>query len=75
LVKKPIDTKKKTNAQTPLRENDPKMGSNNPNANTVKIELLNKIFNPKPIGNIWMKGTMMINVGIANKQFKNQLDF
>ena len=65
----------KNPAQIPFLVKEPNIGSKRVNVNTVKTALPKSIFKPKPIGNITINGTKIMRVGIANKQFKNQLDF
>ncbi len=44
------------------------MGIINPITKTVKTVLMAVIFNPSPIGNIWIKGANMTNMGIINTE-------
>ena len=50
----------------------PKSGNNNVKVKTVNIELPNRIFNPKPTGNIEIKGTNKINAGKDKIRFNIQ---
>ena len=70
-----MDNKVKSNAQIPFLGNEPKIGNNKAKLKTVKTLLPTKIFNPKPIGNICIKGTKITNVGTDNVRFIMLFDF
>ena len=59
----------KTKAQNPFLGNDPNIGNNKPKTKTVNTALPATIFNPNPIGNIIIKGTMIIKDGILKIKF------
>ena len=58
----------------PFLAKAPKIGSNKPKRRTVRIALPKRTFSPKPIGNIWIKGAMIIKAGILKTRFSILLD-
>jgi hypothetical protein len=66
---------KNTKDQIPFLAKVPKTGNNNVNVKTVRIALPNNTFNPKPTGNIWMKGAMIIKAGMLKIRLSILRDF